>query len=168
LRSLRILAVVVSLSVLAVACASSSKVDELKTELGDILAAELPSSVTVEDINCGDDPSLEAGSTFLCTAGISGARLRIQVTIDADGVARSERLNAIVDLERLELEISGDLLDGLGYEVAVDCGTGFGVQEVGSDFTCTVTASGEVLGVRVTVDDTEGNTDWFFPVAVGS
>ena len=92
----------------------------------------------------------------------------MQVSIDADGFVRSDRLNAIVDLERLELEISRDLLAGLGYEVAVDCGSGFGVEEIGSDFTCTVTASGSALGVRVTVDDIEGNTDWFFPVPVGS
>lgn len=168
-RSVRMLAVVAAFLAIAGACGGSSKFDELKATLETQVRSD-HRGVKVDDINCGENPSLDPGSDFLCTAGIDGGsgRLRIQVTIDNDGIARYERLNARFDLDRLELEIAADLLDGLGYEVGVDCGDGFSVEEVGSAFTCTVTASGDTAGVRVTVNDVDANTDWFFPVAVGS
>ena len=168
MRSLRILAVVVALGALAGACGSTSQIGELKTQIELVLSSELP-DISVNDVNCGNpDPNLDPGNVFFCTAGVDGGRVRIQVMIDADGVARYERLNALVDLDRLELEISSDLSFDIGIEVAVDCGDGFRVQELESNFVCTVSASGETRGVRVTVQDIDATTEWFFPVAVAS
>ena len=169
LQSLRMFAAVAALSVVSGACGGSSQFDELKATLETQIRSDYR-DVKVDDINCGDNRSLDPGSDFLCTAGIDGGsgRLRIQVTIDSDGVARYERLNARLDLDRLEVEIATDLSGGLGYAVAIDCGDGFTVEEVGSDFTCTVTASGFTAPVRVTVKDVDANYDFYFSGAVGS
>jgi hypothetical protein len=167
-RSLRVLAVVVVLGVFAAACGSASQIGELKTQIEAVLSSELP-DISVNDVNCGSpEPTLDPGDIFFCTAGVDNGRVRIQVTIDADGVARYERLNALVDLDRLELEITSDLSFDIGIDVTVDCGDGFKVEEIESNFVCTVSASGETRGVRVTVKDIDATTEWFFPVAVAS
>ena len=168
MRGLRVLGVILALSVLTVACSTPSQIGELKTQIEDVLSSELP-NIAVKDVNCGNpDPSLDPGNVFFCTAGVDGGRVRIEVKIDADGIARYARINALVDLDRLELEIAEDLSFGIGIDVTVDCGDGHRVQEQGSNFVCTVSASGETRGVRVTVEDVEANTTWFFPVPVAS
>lgn len=160
------LAVAVALLTATAACGGSSQIGELRTQIEDVLRGEFP-ELRVNDVNCGDpDPSLDPGSIFFCTAGVEGGRIRVQVTIDADGVARYERLNALVDLDRLELEIATDLEAGLGFPVGVDCGDGFSVEEVGAEFVCVVSASGDSRGARVTVADIDANTTYRFPVAI--
>jgi len=157
-----------ALSAFAGACSSPSQIGELKTQIEAVLSSELP-NIPVKDVNCGNpDPSLDPGNLFFCTAGVDGGRVRIEVSIDADGVARYRRINALVDLDRLELEIQEDLSFDIGIAVVVDCGEGHRVQERGSNFVCTVSASGETRGVRVTVEDIDAITSWFFPVPVAS
>jgi len=163
-----VLGVVLALSAFASACSSPSKIGELKAQIEDVLSSELP-NIPVDDVNCGSpEPSLDPGNLFFCTAGVEGGRVRIEVSIDADGIARYRRLNALVNLDRLELEITEDLSFDIGIAVTVDCGDGNRVQELGSNFVCTVSASGETRGVRVTVEDIDGLTRWFFPVPVAS
>lgn len=168
MRGMRLLGVMLAVSVFAAGCSSPSQIGELKRQIEDVLSSELP-NIPVKDVNCGSpDPSLDPGNLFFCTAGVDGGRVRIEVSIDADGIARYRRINSLVDLDRLELEITEDLTFDIGIAVTVDCGEGHRVQEIGSNFVCKVSASGETRGVRVTVEDIDANTSWFFPVPVAA
>jgi len=163
MRYRRLLALAGSATILLAACGGTSREDELRSQVGDVLRGEFP-VVDIGEVNCGDAIDFTPGSTFQCTAMVADGLIRTEVTMDEDGRARVVRLNALVDVDRAELEVAKDLTEGLGKPIKVDCGDqSFRVEEVGSTFECRAFAadnSEDSRGIEVTVDDLSGTIGW--------
>ncbi|HEC10963.1 MAG TPA: hypothetical protein ENI86_15590 [Acidimicrobiales bacterium] len=159
----RLLALAGSAIILLAACGGTSREDELRSQVGDVLRGEFP-GIDIGPVNCGDAIDFTPGSSFQCTAKAADGLIRTQVTMDEDGRARVVRENALVDLDRVELEVAKDLTEGLGTPIGVDCGDeSFRVEEVGASFECRAFAAenpDDSRGVEVTVDDLSGTIGW--------
>ena len=111
----------IALTLLASACGGSSKLDDLKAQMVDVFTTQR--GVELVDIECEDGAAVEPNASFLCTSSVTDGegRLRVQVSIDADGAARFEQMDAIVILGQIEADVAADLTFGLGTDIAVSC-----------------------------------------------
>ena len=144
------------------ACGGSSALDDLKSPMTDVFKTEL--DVDLEDIQCPEGVSIEAGNQFQCTAAITdgAGRLRVGVLMDVDGRANFTRENVLVDLDAIEQEIGDELSRGIGAPIVLECGeASVQVAEPEGTIPCTAVANnGETRGVEVTVEDIDATTTW--------
>jgi hypothetical protein len=132
-------------------------VDSIRTEM-------LKQKLAVASIDCPEQREAKAGDTFECTATPQiGGKVYVQVTQTNDTglmdwkVTRSEGL---FDLDKAEAVIVAGVLEK-GVEVAVDCGTGWVIADVGQTLECSVsTAAGEKRTAVITIDAADGSMSW--------
>lgn len=142
----------IALTLLATACGGSSKLDDLKAQMVDVFTTQR--GVELVDIECEDGAAVEPNASFLCTSSVTDGegRLRVQVSIDADGAARFEQMDAIVILGQIEADVAADLTFGLGTDIAVSCrddqATVYRVEPVNATFRCTAVAVGSGTATR--------------------
>lgn len=125
--------------------------------------AEAVPDLEVTDASCPDDSEPEKkGDTTECTVKIDGVEAAYTVTfteVSDDGVNFDiEPAQAIVSVAST-VEAFKNEIEKQGFPDAdVDCGeAGVVVQEVGSTFTCDLTAEGTTIEGLVTIEDIDGN-----------
>ncbi|GAA4366092.1 hypothetical protein GCM10023146_08820 [Nocardioides caricicola] len=116
----------------------------------------------VTDASCPDESEPEEGDTTECTVEIDGVEAAYTVTfteVTDDGVNFEVEPVLPIVLVATVVETFQTSIEEQGFSgVEVDCGeAGVVVQEVGSTFTCDLTADGATVEGTVTIDDADGN-----------
>jgi hypothetical protein len=167
----RVLAAAVLVPVLTACSASVSTggydPDDVAEQVQKAQADATP-DLEVTDASCPDDSEPEKeGDTTECTVAIDGVEATYLVTfteVTDDGVKFDiEPAAAIVSVAKT-IEAFQDEIEKQGFaDVVVDCGeAGVVVQEVGSTFTCDLTAEGTTIEGTVTIEDVDGNVSLEF------
>jgi hypothetical protein len=134
---------------------------DLKSRVGD--AAEVA-------VTCPDDVKVKAGATTECTATVGSQTASYAVTLtDDQGGFSFKPVEAIIDLDRAQSRIAGQLADKIAGKWSLICNPAdaerFYVVAVDESFQCTAKGTDEggdpvTRDIVVTVDDTEGNVTW--------
>lgn len=125
--------------------------------------ADATPDLEVTDASCPDDSEPEKdGDTTECTVEIDGVEATYLVTftdVSDDGVKFDiEPAEAIVSVAKTVELFQGEIAKQGFPDAEVDCGeAAVVVQEVGSTFTCDLTADGTTIEGTVTIDDVDGN-----------
>ena len=125
--------------------------------------ADATPDLEVTDASCPEDSEPDKkGDTTECTVDIEGVEATYLVTfteVSDDGVKFDiEPAEAIVSVAKTVELFKGEIEKQGFADPVVDCGdAAVVVQEVGSTFTCDLTAEGTTIEGTVTIEDVDGN-----------
>jgi hypothetical protein len=138
--------VVVAGALLLGACSAGKQVsDRIEASLKDNLGVDI-------DVECPKDAKAKRGTTFDCTASLGEAQLVYHIAFrdsshfTANPAGRADTAGNLASEVRRVLEAQGLAVSG------VDCGADPLLVPSGGTFQCEVTADGQTVKVRSTVD----------------
>lgn len=151
-------------------CSSTLDTDKLQQTIQADLSKGIPAGTQVS-VTC-ESADIKSGSQSTCTANLGSQTLTYDVTQNDDqGNVTYKRTSAIIDLDKAQTTISGQLAEQLGGDWTVTCKPDAAgsdrvyVVAVDETFTCAAEGTngdGEAQSgnLNVTVKDLEGNVDW--------
>lgn len=140
-------------------CGSPAALDVDRAEARIATVVSDTFDVTVGQVRCPEDVSVEAGATFACAVEVGEASLEVRIVqADDEGALRVEPTRAVLVTARVENDIVEVLADRFARDdVEVSCpGPPERLEEAGSTFTCLAVDGEEEREVEVQVRDVRG------------
>lgn len=159
----RVLAALLALTVLTVACGGGDTVDpeDAAGKVSTVLATRYGSGV-VDDVMCPDDVQPEAGERFVCTAVVEGQDVHVTVRfVDDDGGITSESVQpreAVIDAGTMEDFVEDQYFRRTGEGASAECtDKDLLVAEPGAKLDCRVETGADARSSAVvTVENARG------------
>lgn len=167
MKSVRAIAMLLGMSLVAVACGGGGpEQTQLERDLETDLVSRL-APVSVSTTKCIDDPSMARGSIFTCEALVADSFYEVQVEIiDEQGRFEYERRHAVINVIDAETNLGSDASLDLGRQVQADCGDqDYLVVSVLNVFQCQLTLDtadgvGATRNIEVKVLNADQDVDW--------
>jgi hypothetical protein len=167
MKSVRVVATLLGLSLVAAACGGGPEQTQLERDLEADLTSLL-APVSVVATTCIDEPSMARGSIFTCEAVVADSFYEVQVEIiDEQGRFEYERRHSVIGVLKAETSLGADASTDLGREVTADCGDNeYLVVSVLNVFQCQLTlvsddgAGPATRNIEVKVLNADQNVEW--------
>jgi hypothetical protein len=144
------------------ACSSSIDTSKVEKALVTDLNSNNEVGASVGAAKCPESVKPKKGDTFECTVEIDGQTAHYTLTQkDNSGNLVWRRTDAVLDVKKIETQVTAGLLDQIQVKAKVDCGTTkVKLLKPGSTFTCKATSDSDSAVVEVTASDLTGNVEW--------
>lgn len=114
--------------------------------------------VPIQSVDCPNNVTFKAGSTFECQATAEGVKFGIQVNMANDQGGFESKTQGVIILSRIEDLLEKNIKEKAALDVTADCGGKLRVAKVGETFTCQVKNNkGQTRDATITVKDEQGN-----------